>query len=83
MLTGDPPFGGSSPQAVLARKLSEPAPRLSSLRETVSPALEEAVRRALARIPADRFGTTAEFAAAAAWRDGRRIVRGEPAHGRR
>jgi eukaryotic-like serine/threonine-protein kinase len=66
MLTGDPPFGGSSPQAVLARKLSEPAPRLSTMRETVSPALEEAVRRALARIPADRFGTTAEFASAAA-----------------
>ncbi|MGH7497739.1 MAG: serine/threonine-protein kinase, partial [Gemmatimonadales bacterium] len=66
MLTGDPPFGGSSPQAVLARKLSEPAPRLSTVRETVSPTLEEAVRRALARIPADRFGSTAEFASAAA-----------------
>ncbi|MBA3318864.1 MAG: protein kinase [Gemmatimonadales bacterium] len=66
MLTGDPPFGGSSPQAVLARKLSEPAPRLSTVRETVSPALEEAVRRALARMPADRFDTTAEFASAAA-----------------
>ena len=66
MLTGDPPFGGASPRAVLARKMSEPAPRLSTVRETVSPALEEAVRRALARIPADRFDTTAEFAAAAA-----------------
>ena len=66
MLTGDPPFGGSSPQAVVAKKLTEPVPRLSSLRETVSPALEEAVRRALARMPADRFGTAAEFASAAA-----------------
>ena len=66
MLTGDPPFGGASPRAVLARKLSDPTPRLSTVRETVSPALEEAVRRALARIPADRFDTTAEFASAAA-----------------
>ena len=66
MLAGDPPFGGSSPQAVVARKLTEPVPGLSSLRETVSPALEEAVRRALARIPADRFDTAAEFAWAAA-----------------
>jgi serine/threonine-protein kinase len=66
MLTGEPPFSGSSPQAVLAKKLSEPLPRLSSLRETVSPALEEAVRRALARTPADRFGTAAELASAAA-----------------
>ncbi|MGH2628409.1 MAG: serine/threonine-protein kinase, partial [Anaerolineales bacterium] len=66
MLTGEPPFGASSPQAVLAKKLSAPVPRLSILRETVSPALEEAVGRALARIPADRFGTAAEFASAAA-----------------
>jgi serine/threonine-protein kinase len=66
MLTGDLPFGGSSPQAVIAKKLSEPVPRLSSLRETVSPALEEAVHRALARTPADRFGTAAEFALAVA-----------------
>jgi len=66
MLAGDPPFGASSAQAVLAKKLSEPVPRLSSLRETVSLALEEAIHRALARIPADRFGTTTEFAAAAA-----------------
>ncbi len=66
MLTGDPPFSGSNPQAVVAKKLTEPVPRLSSLRETVSPALEEAVRRALGRMPADRFGTAAEFALAAA-----------------
>jgi eukaryotic-like serine/threonine-protein kinase len=66
MLAGDPPFGGSTVQAVLARKLTEPVPRLSILRETVSPALEEAVGRALAKAPADRFATTAEFAAAAA-----------------
>ncbi len=66
MLIGDPPFSASSPQAIVAKKLSEPVPRLSSLRETVSPALEEAVHRALARIPADRFATAAEFASAAA-----------------
>lgn len=64
MLAGDPPFGEGSPQTMLARKLTEPAPALSNLRETVSPALEGAVRRALARAPADRFGTSAEFAAA-------------------
>lgn len=66
MLTGDPPFTASSPQVVMAKKLSEPVPRLSSLRETVSPTLEKTVHRALARIPADRFATAAEFASAAA-----------------
>ncbi len=66
MLTGDPPFTASNPRAVLARKLSEPAPRLSILRETVTPALERTVRQALAPVPADRFATVAEFASAVA-----------------
>jgi eukaryotic-like serine/threonine-protein kinase len=66
MLTGDAPFGGSSPQAVVAKKLSEAVPPLSSLRETVPPALEEAVRRALAKMPEDRFDTPGDFASAAA-----------------
>ncbi len=66
MLAGEAPFVGSSPQAVVARKLSDPVPALSSLRETVPPALEDAIRRALAKAPADRFDTPAEFASAAA-----------------
>lgn len=66
MLAGDAPFGGSTPRMVLARKLSEPAPRLSIVRETASPALDEAIFRALAKAPADRFATAPEFAAAAA-----------------
>ena len=64
MLAGEPPFHALSPQGVLAKKLNEVPSRLSSLRETVSPALEQAVRQALARVPADRFDTTAEFARA-------------------
>jgi serine/threonine-protein kinase len=66
MLVGDPPHAASSPQGMVARKLSDPPPSVSTVRETVSPALEEAVRRALARLPADRFDSPLEFAAAAA-----------------
>jgi serine/threonine-protein kinase len=66
MLAGDPPFGAATAQAVLARKLQEPVPPLPRLREHVSPALEQTIRRALARTPADRFATTTEFAAAVA-----------------
>jgi len=66
LLAGELPFEGATNQAVLAKKLSEPVPRLSIQRETVSPALESAVGRALARLPADRFDTPAEFASAAA-----------------
>lgn len=64
MLVGEPPYGGPNQQAILARKLSEPVPHLANVRETVSPQLESAVRRALARAPADRFGSALEFATA-------------------
>jgi serine/threonine-protein kinase len=64
MLAGDPPFAGPTAQAVIGRKLSEAAPRLSGLREEVPPALEEALRRALATRPSDRFDSAAEFASA-------------------
>jgi len=63
MLTGEPPYTGPTPQAVLAKRLIEPVPHLRTGRE-VPPALERAVTRALARSPADRFSTAAEFAGA-------------------
>jgi serine/threonine-protein kinase len=63
MLTGEPPFTGPTPQAVLAKRLSEPVPHLRTGRD-VSLALERAVTKALARSPADRFSTAAEFAEA-------------------
>jgi eukaryotic-like serine/threonine-protein kinase len=71
MLTGEPPFTGPSPQAVLAKRLSEPVPHLRTGRD-VPLALERAVTRALARAPADRYSTAAEFADAlrAARQDG-------------
>jgi serine/threonine protein kinase/Tfp pilus assembly protein PilF len=63
MLTGEPPFTGPTPQAVLAKRLSEPVPHLRTGRD-VSLALERAVTKSLARSPADRFSTAAEFAEA-------------------
>jgi serine/threonine-protein kinase len=66
MLAGSPPFGAATAQAVLVKKLHEPVPPLARRREQVSPALEQAIRRALAQAPADRFATTADFAAAVA-----------------
>src|SRR5437870_4033208 len=63
MLTGEPPYTGPTAQAVLAKRLMEPVPHLRTGRE-VPLALERAVTRALARSPADRFPTAAEFAGA-------------------
>ena len=63
MLAGEPPFTGPNPQSVLAKRLKEPVPHVSSTRE-VPPAVDHAVTRALARAPADRFASAAEFAEA-------------------
>ena len=66
LLTGEPPFVGGSAQAVVAKMLSTDAPSVRVLRPGVIPALDAALRRALARVPADRWATAAEFAQALA-----------------
>ena len=70
MLVGDPPFIGGTAQAVVAKVLTEkPAPP-SQFRDTVPDAIDDAVLTALAKLPADRFATAAEFAAALAGQAG-------------
>jgi TolB-like protein/Tfp pilus assembly protein PilF len=64
MLGGDRPFLGWSAQAILARQLLEPVPSLRTVRDMVPPEVERAILRALAKVPADRFATTAQFAEA-------------------
>ena len=54
---------GHAAHAIIAKRLSEPVPHLSTMR-AVPPAVEVAVTRALSKAPADRFPSVAEFAAA-------------------
>ncbi len=61
MLTGQPPFSGSSARATMARHAIEPAPSIRSLRPTVPVAVELALTRALAKAPEDRFSAMADF----------------------
>ena len=70
MLAGDPPFSGSTAQAIVARKLTGTVPSLRPVRETVSQNLDRVIAKALAKVPADRYATMALFADAlgAAWR---------------
>ena len=64
MLAGEPPFTGPTAQAVIAAVMTgEPAP-LAERRHTVPDAVAAAIHRALERLPADRFPTAADFAAA-------------------
>jgi TolB-like protein/Tfp pilus assembly protein PilF len=64
MLAGEPPFGGATAQAMIARRFTETARPLRTVRETVPEAVDQAVTKALAKAPADRFQTAAEFAKA-------------------
>jgi serine/threonine-protein kinase len=66
MLSGDPPFTGSTAQAVIARVLTEVPRSLTIQRKTVPPHVEVAVERALQKLPADRWASAAEFGAALA-----------------
>src|SRR5690349_9822671 len=64
MLVGDPPFTGSTAQAIVAKVLTEkPAPP-SKFRDTVPDSVDDAVLTALAKLPADRWPTAAAFVAA-------------------
>jgi eukaryotic-like serine/threonine-protein kinase len=66
MLVGDPPFTGSTAQAIVAKVLTEKPVPPGRVRDTIPEGLEDAVLTALAKLPADRFATAAAFAAALA-----------------
>ena len=62
MLTGQPPFTGSNPLAVMnERLLHDPSP-VRELNPAISPQIEEILRRALERDPRHRYATAAEMA---------------------
>jgi len=64
MLAGEPPFTGPTAQAIMARRLTEPARPVRPVRSAVPVAVEVALLQALERIPADRFPDVSAFAAA-------------------
>jgi TolB-like protein len=64
MLAGEPPHSAATAQAIIGRRLSEPAPPVRRARPAASPEVEQAVATALAPIPADRFRTAGEMAEA-------------------
>jgi hypothetical protein len=64
MLVGEAPFVAKTAQAMMARHALERVPSISIVRSTVPAQVEAAVVRAMAKSPADRFRTIAEFAEA-------------------
>ncbi|MDH4131615.1 MAG: serine/threonine protein kinase, partial [Gemmatimonadota bacterium] len=64
MLVGEPPFTGPTAQAIIARVVTEEPRSLIIQRKTIPENIEAAVEQALQKLPADRFTSAAEFAAA-------------------
>jgi serine/threonine-protein kinase len=64
MLVGEPPFTGPTAQAIVAKVMTAEPAGLTAQRRSVPPAVEDAVLTALAKLPADRFATAAEFSMA-------------------
>ena len=64
MLAGQPPFTGPTAMALLARHSLDNVPSLKIVRGTVPDAVEDAIVRAMAKVPADRFRSAGDFAAA-------------------
>lgn len=64
MLAGDPPFHASTVHALFARHRNDPVQPLASVRPSLPSGVDEAVQRALAKVPADRFANVGQFAQA-------------------
>jgi serine/threonine protein kinase/Tfp pilus assembly protein PilF len=66
MLAGEPPYTGATAQALVAKRLVDPVPAVRRLRVAVPPGVEQALMRALAKAPADRFASVGAFVEALA-----------------
>jgi eukaryotic-like serine/threonine-protein kinase len=66
MLTGEPPYMGTTPQAIMTKRFMDPVPSARRLRETIPEGVDQALQRVLAKAPADRFSTAHEFVRALA-----------------
>jgi serine/threonine-protein kinase len=64
MLAGDPPYTGSTAQAIVAKVITEKAPPVTATRDTVPAHVAAAIEKALSKLPADRFASASAFSEA-------------------
>jgi serine/threonine protein kinase/Flp pilus assembly protein TadD len=67
VLTGKKAFTGSSAQAVLTKRFTDPVPHLRKVDPNVPDEIDEAVSKAMSKEPAERYETSGEFAKALVW----------------
>jgi serine/threonine-protein kinase len=61
MLSGEPPYTGATPQAVLAKSLTQEVVPLPKVRPGIHPQVAAVVAKAMARRPADRYPSAVEL----------------------
>ncbi|MFC9474619.1 protein kinase [Nocardia sp. NPDC056952] len=61
MYAGHPPYTATNPVQVVAGHLSQPVPRLTSVRTDLPPAVDGVIARAMAKRRDERFGSATEF----------------------
>jgi eukaryotic-like serine/threonine-protein kinase len=66
MLVGEPPYSGATLEAIIARRVTSPVPSPRTFRDLVPEVIDGTVKKALAKLPADRFVSAAQFAEALA-----------------
>ncbi len=64
MLVGEPPFTGPTATSIAMRHITEEPRPMDRRRRSTPPAVTAAVMRAMEKVPADRFASVQEFAAA-------------------
>ncbi len=64
MVTGRTPHTGDTPMSVILKQLNEPLPSPRAMKPDMPEDLVQLIEKALAKDPADRFQTAAEFLAA-------------------
>lgn len=64
MLCGEAPFASRTAQMTMSRRLSEDPGSIRTTRPSIPTGVDEALRKALSRLPADRFASAQEMGAA-------------------
>nr|MBP7694636.1 serine/threonine protein kinase [Anaerolineales bacterium] len=64
LTTGRVPFEAETPLAVVLKQINSPLPPPSSIKPDLAPGIERVLLKALAKEPADRFASVADFLAA-------------------
>src|SRR5947199_302960 len=63
MLAGQVPFTGESPTVIMMKQVQDRPPSILATRADLPAAIDQAIAKALAKQPADRFQTAGEFSA--------------------